>query len=120
MDGDRRWAIARSLPKTHGHRVAREAVHPIVRTIPETGRKVLYCNGAHTLRIEGWTEAESAPLLAHLYAVQQRPEFSCRFTWRKNSVAFWDNRCTQHYAVADYGGAHRVMHRVTVNGDRPV
>ena len=101
-------------------RVAREAVHPIIRTIPETGRKVLYCNGAHTLRIEGWTEAESAPLLAHLYAVQQRPEFSCRFRWTPGAVAFWDNRTVQHNAINDYHGFRRIMHRCAIKGPKPV
>ena len=101
-------------------RVAREAVHPIIRTIPETGRKVLYCNGAHTLRIEGWTEAESAPLLAHLYAVQQRPEFSCRFRWTPGAVAFWDNRTVQHNAINDYHGFRRIMHRCAIKGAKPV
>lgn len=100
-------------------RVAREAVHPIIRTIPETGRKVLYCNGAHTLRIEGWTEAESAPLLAHLYAVQQRPEFSCRFRWTPGAVAFWDNRTVQHNAINDYHGFRRIMHRCAIKGAKP-
>jgi len=100
-------------------RVAREAVHPIIRTIPETGRKVLYCNGAHTLRIEGWTEAESAPLLAYLYEVQHRPEFTCRFRWTPGAVAFWDNRTVQHNAINDYHGFRRIMHRCAIKGAKP-
>jgi len=100
-------------------RVAREAVHPIIRTIPETGRKVLYCNGAHTLRIEGWTEAESAPLLAYLYEVQHRPEFTCRFRWTPGALAFWDNRTAQHNAINDYHGFRRIMHRCAIKGAKP-
>lgn len=94
--------------------------HPVVRTHPVTGRKALYVNSLFTKRLKGVSGKESRAVLGYLYDHVATPEFSCRFTWRKNSVAFWDNRCTQHYAVADYGGAHRLMHRVTVNGDRPV
>ena len=65
------------------------------------------------------TVEESRPLLEFLYAHQQRPEFSCRFRWQEHSVAFWDNRCTQHLAINDYHGQRRRMHRVTIDGDRP-
>jgi taurine dioxygenase len=95
------------------------AEHPAVRRHPETGRKALYVNVAHTLRFAGLTEAESAPLLRFLFAHQIRPEFTCRFVWRPGSVAFWDNRCTQHNPVNDYHGYRRVMHRITLEGDRP-
>ncbi len=102
------------------HEAQAEMVHPVVRTHPETGRKCLFVNAAYTKRIEGMTEAESQPLLNYLYEHITRPEFTCRFRWRKNSVAFWDNRVAQHYANNDYHGFLRVMHRITIEGDRPV
>ncbi len=95
------------------------AEHPVVRTHPETGRRALYVNVGHTVRFSGMTEEESAPLLAFLFRHQVRPEFTCRFPWRAGSLAFWDNRCTQHNPVNDYHGHRRVMHRITLAGDRP-
>ncbi|MDI3306287.1 MAG: TauD/TfdA family dioxygenase [Acetobacteraceae bacterium] len=96
-----------------------EAEHPVVRTHPETGRKALYVNTGHTTRFAGMTEEESAPLLEYLFRHQVRPEFTCRFTWQPGSIAFWDNRCCLHNPVNDYHGFRRVMHRVTLAGDRP-
>ena len=95
------------------------AEHPVVRTHPETGRKALYINVAHTARFAGMTEAESRPILEYLFHHQVRPEFSCRFAWRVGSLALWDNRCTQHNPVNDYHGFRRVMERITLAGDRP-
>ena len=95
------------------------AEHPVVRTHPETGRKALYVNVAHTSRFAGMTEEESAPLLGFLFQHQVRPEFTCRFTWQPGSIAFWDNRCAQHNPVNDYHGFRRVMHRITLAGEQP-
>lgn len=93
--------------------------HPVVRTHPETGRKALFVNVAHTLRFKDMTEAESAPILNYLYRHQTRPEFTCQFNWRVGSIAFWDNRCALHNPINDYHGYRRVMHRLTLAGDRP-
>jgi len=93
--------------------------HPVVRTHPETGRKALYVNVAHTLRFKDMTEEESAPILDFLYRHQTRPEFTCRFNWQVGSLAMWDNRCTLHNAVNDFHGFRRVMHRLTLAGDKP-
>jgi len=93
--------------------------HPVVRAHPETGRKALYLNFGHTARFRGWTEQESTSLLDYLFMHQVKPEFTCRFQWKPGSLAFWDNRCAQHYPVNDYHGFRRVMHRVTLEGDPP-
>ena len=93
--------------------------HPVVRTHPETGRRGLYINVAHTSHFKGMTEKESAPILDYLFRHQVLPEFTCRFGWRVGSLAFWDNRAAQHYPVNDYNGFRRVMHRITLAGDKP-
>jgi taurine dioxygenase len=96
------------------------ADHPAVRTHPETGRKALYVNLAHTAHFVGMTEEESLPILRYLWQHQVRPEFTCRFRWTQGAIALWDNRCVQHHAINDYHGQKRVMHRITLAGDVPV
>ena len=95
------------------------AEHPVVRTHPETGRKALYVNVAHTLRFVDMTEDESRPLLRYLFEHSIRPEFTCRFRWRAGSIAMWDNRCAMHNPVNDYHGHTRTMHRISIAGDVP-
>lgn len=93
--------------------------HPVVRTHPETGERALYVNTGFTSHIKGLDRKESDWLLQHLYAQAAIPEYQCRFRWRANSIAFWDNRASQHYAASDYFPAYRAMERVTIAGDRP-
>lgn len=95
------------------------AEHPVVRTHPETGRKSLYVNVAHSARFVDMTEEESKPLLRFLFEHAVRPEFTCRFRWAVGSVAVWDNRCAMHNPINDYQGHTRTMHRITLAGDVP-
>ncbi len=95
------------------------AEHPVVRVHPETGRKALYVNPAHTARFADMTEAESAPLLRYLFEHQIRPEFTCRYRWSVGSLALWDNRCAMHNPINDYHGYTRIMHRIGLAGDVP-
>lgn len=90
-----------------------ERVHPAVRRHPESGARALFLNPIYTTRLEGMTEAESAPVLARLYRHGTRPEHCCRHRWRAGDLVVWDNRTTLHYAVNDYDGHDRLLYRTT-------
>ena len=112
----------KDMIRTDGRHEAMEeriAEHPAVRTHPETGRKALYVNYAHTTCFKGMTEEESAGLLRFLFAHQTKAEFTCRFRWRVGSLALFDNRCAQHNPINDYQGHRRVLLRISLAGDVP-
>jgi taurine dioxygenase len=94
--------------------------HPVVRVHPETGRKALFVNPKFTVGLGGMAGAQADGLLRMLYDHMTQPQYVVRHRWESGMLAFWDNRATMHYGVRDYGDAHRVMHRVTLRGDRPV
>jgi taurine dioxygenase len=98
------------------NQATQDALHPVVITHPLTGRKALYVNADFTIRFDGWTVEQSQPILDFLYAHGARQEFTCRFHWESGSIAFWDNRATWHYAMNDYQGHRRIMHRITLEG----
>ena len=93
--------------------------HPVIRTHPETGKKVIFVNSLFTTHIEGLTSAESRAILELLFEHVTTPEFTCRFNWRPHSIAIWDNRSTQHKPINDYFPAHRCLQRITIDGDKP-
>lgn len=93
--------------------------HPVVRTHPDTGKPILFVSEGFTSKIEGLPEDEGKELLDFLTQHAVKEEFHLRWAWQEGDVAIWDNRCTQHKALFDYGDAHRIMHRATVNGDEP-
>ena len=93
-----------------------DAIHPVIITHPESKRKALYVNPEFTVNFEGWTKEESKPLLNYLTEHSTKSEHITRFNWEPGSIAFWDNRCTWHFALNDYPGEKRLMHRITVEG----
>jgi len=93
--------------------------HPVIRTHPDTKKKVIYVNRAFTQCIKGWKKQDSDSMLEFLYSRASIPEYQCRFKWENNSIAFWDNRACQHYAASDYWPNIRKVERVTIIGDRP-
>jgi len=110
----------RSMPsRTDKELLDTSPVHPLVRTHPETGDRALYFSREHTINFEGMTPRESTSLLDWLESHITQPVFTTRFHWRKGSMAFWDNRCVSHYALNDYQGERRHMHRLTIAGDTP-
>jgi len=97
-----------------------EAIHPIVRTHPVSGREALFVNRAFTTEIVGMSKSEGNAILSYLFNHMEQPQFQVRFRWSPGSIAFWDNRCTQHLALWDYWPEERKGHRVTIKGERPV
>jgi taurine dioxygenase len=116
-----RWGQDPGFKERYERAVAKHppVTHPVVRTHPVSGRKALFVNEGFTTHINELNARESDALLAFLFAHAARPEFTLRWQWRVDDIAFWDNRITHHYAVADYLPERRIMHRATVIGDRP-
>jgi taurine dioxygenase len=94
-----------------------DSVHPVIIRHPLSGRPALYVNREFTVKFKGWSKEESQPLLDYLYEHARQNEFTCRFSWRKGSMAIWDNRATHHCALNDYHGERRLMHRITIDGE---
>ena len=115
------------VSQTRLHRITSDSLakqvfantHPVVRTHPETGEKTLFVNEAHTTHFEGQSEQQSSALLNCLYQHARKPEFQCRITWHIGMVALWDNRSTHHYPINDYTGYRRLLHRISLKGNKP-
>jgi taurine dioxygenase len=112
--------MLRQLRAIHGHPGASELnAHPMVRTHPRTGREALWVNRGWTTGIEDVSSRQAPALLRFLFDTMEQPEFTCRWSWTEGDVAVWDNRCTMHYALKDYGDEYRAMHRLTIRGEVP-
>jgi taurine dioxygenase len=107
------------IGRDDGGKAYPKAIHPVIRTHPVSGRRSIFVNEMFTTRIVGLSRDESDALLSFLFRHVQRTEFQCRFRWAAHSIAFWDNRCTQHMAIWDYFPATRSGYRVTVKGEKP-
>lgn len=114
-----RTSAGRSMRINTTDEALAEQVHPAVPSHPVTGNPTLFVNPTYTVRFAGWSAADSAPMLQHLYAHSTRDAFTCRFRWTANTLAIWDNRSTQHNALNDYRGHRRELHRTTVAGTTP-
>ena len=110
------YAEASSQRISNPELATQDAIHPVIITHPESKRKALYVNPEFTVNFEGWTVEESKPLLDYLTEHTTQQENTTRFQWEPGSIAFWDNRCTWHFALNDYPGETRLMHRITVEG----
>jgi taurine dioxygenase len=119
MTGEAKYRGEAAINYRYSDSIRDEVEHPVIRTHPETGRKAIFVNPMFTLRIAGLSAPEGKALLEFLYDHTTRPEFTCRLRWEPGTLAMWDNRCTQHYALDDYEGFERLMYRITVAGDRP-
>ncbi len=118
--GEDKYAGKAAISYSYSDVIWQEVEHPVIRTHPETGRRSIYVNPMFSQRIVGLSAPESQALLDFLYQHCASPEFTCRFRWQPHSVALWDNRCVQHYALDDYRAFDRLMFRVSIQGDRPV
>jgi taurine dioxygenase len=120
------YGFKESLAEPGGREKLKDAVkanppviHPVIRIHPESGKKVIFVNSLFTTKILDLPSSESRSILNFLYDHVKTPEFTCRFNWEPNSIAFWDNRSTQHKPVNDYFPAHRMLERITIDGDKP-
>ena len=122
LDGLKAWHTGDVFARNGGYDASAlpRSLHPVIRTHPETGRKALFVNSVYTTCFEDMSEAESRGLLDYLCRHAVQPNFTFRHQWQEGDMLMWDNRCLQHFAVADYGAQPRTMHRLTIKGDKPV
>jgi taurine dioxygenase len=119
VTGSAKYENKAAINYRYSEAIHAQVEHPVIRTHPETARKSLYVNALFSQHIVGLSKPEGASILSFLYEHATRPEFTCRLRWEPGTLAVWDNRCTQHYALDDYEDFERLMYRVSVAGDRP-